>query len=169
MSLTTVAPMIYDKFQRRMPAGGVPMGFRVRSRGVTIEADSERELRSVLSILGVVPNGVAPVSAGVVRESTSSERLLPFFRGLSEGNQTRVLGALAEAAVGLRDVELRQHLDFRNNSQLAGVMAGLSKNARANGLNYEDIIEKQPSDGRAGSLYFYKLTDGMRDVVSMGD
>lgn len=145
------------------------MGFRVRSKGVTIEADSERELRSVLSILGIVPNGVAPASAGVVSEPTSSERLRPFFRGLGEGNQKRVIRALAEAAVGLTDIELRQHLDFRNNSQLAGVMAGLSKNANAKGLSHEDVIEKQHADGRDGSLYFYRLTDGMRDVVSMGD
>lgn len=142
------------------------MGFRVRAKGVLVEADSERELRSVLSILGVISNGVASAPATVVSQPTSKERLLRFFNRLGEGYQVTAIRALAEATVGLTDIELRQHLGFGNNSQLAGVMAGLSKNAKSNDLTYDDVIEKQHTDGRDGSLYFYRLTDSMRAIVS---
>jgi len=145
------------------------MGFRVKAKNVTVEVDSERELRSVLSILGVVSNGAVPTPATIASEQTSGERLLKFLNHLPEGYQVIVIRSLAKATVGLTDVELRQHLGLANNSQLAGIMAGLSKNAGANGLSYEDIVERQQrTDVRDGSKYFYKLTDGMRDVVSVG-
>jgi hypothetical protein len=77
-----------------------------------------------------------------------------------------VIKALAGATVALTDVELRGSLGLSSNSQLAGVMAGLSKNAKANRLAYEDIIEKQRSDGRDGSLYLYSLAPAMREIMS---
>ena len=141
------------------------MAFRIRARDVMIEVDSDRELRAVLSILGVLPQAVTSGSSNAVAQPTSKERLLRFYSRLGEGYQLQVMRALAQASVGLTDVELRSLLGFDSNMKLAGVMSGLSKNAAAAGLSYGDVVERQPTDGRDESLYLYKLTAAIREIV----
>lgn len=141
------------------------MPFRIKARDVMIEVDSDRELRAVLSILGVLSHAAPPDRPVTAAEPTSKERLLRFYNRLSEGYQLEVIRALARASVGLTDVELRSLLRFDSNTKLAGVMSGLSKNAAVAGLSYGDVVEKQPTDGRDGSLYLYRLSAAMREIV----
>jgi hypothetical protein len=144
------------------------MPFRIRARDVVIEADSDRELRAVLAILGVLPSAGTPGHPHTLASPTSKDKLLRFYSYLGEGYQSQVIRALAESTVGLTDIELRNTLGFENNMKLAGVMSGLSKNAKSAGLSYGEIIEKQPTDGRDGSLYLYRLTAGVREIMPSG-
>ncbi len=128
---------------------------------VVIEADNQYDLRAVFAALGI-SNGVSQTVQGEPpKEQSALDRLQKLWGRLGSENQRQALRALAEASDGLSDSELRSLLQFKSNNELAGVIGGIAKNAKAVGLKIDHVLIKQVlADG-----YAYRLTPEARDIA----
>ena len=156
------------------------MALRIRLGDVVIEADSASDLQTALSVVNKMKpqhkqETAAPPPApaatptmpmlfppkGPVRQHMNLLRRL-HGRGDRADGQLKVLRELAGAPNGLTDGELRKHLEYDDNSQLSGPMSGISKNCKAVGLPYEEVIRREKLDGGG---YHYSLTPEMQEAV----
>lgn len=138
------------------------MAIKARIGDIELELESEADLRMLLSAARNARVLVQPSSPS----ETLTDKLKRFYNLARRPNQRGILRALADAADGLMDIELRTHLSLKDNRELAGVMSGLSKNASAAGLRLEHVLVKRtlvtPS---STSRYRYQLTPEMREII----
>lgn len=138
------------------------MAIKARIGDIELELESEADLRMLLS---AAKNGRVLTQPSSLPD-TLTERLKKFNRLVHRANQRSILRALAEAANGLMDIELRTHLRIKDNRVLAGIMSGLSKNASTAGLRLEHVLVKRTLVTQSStSRYRYQLTPEMREVI----
>lgn len=140
--------------------GGLIMGVKAKIGDIQFEFDTEADLRMFLA---AAKNGV--VSGQVVEPETFVQKLRKFDQRIAARDKQRSLvkALLAGPEEGLTDAELRAHLGFRTNNELAGTMAGISKNAKGVGLSLEHVLTKRKlTDGS----YRYRLTPDTREILA---
>ena len=127
---------------------------------VVIEAETASDLRAVLAAIGYTNNGaVVQEPSG---EPSIMDRLRRLWDKLGTERQRMALSALVTNPDGMLDHELREALAFKTNNELAGVLGGLAKNAKAVGLKVDNVLIRQV----IGDAYAYRLTPEARDVAS---
>jgi len=137
------------------------MAIKARIGDVILEVETEADLRMLLA---AAKSGALAVQAPALPE-TVTERLTKLYHTrLGSDRQRGLIKALARAPDGLTDTEIRSALGFASNTVLAGVMASISKNAKAVGLRFEHVLVKDTLAGN-GALYRYRLSPEMREVV----
>jgi hypothetical protein len=137
------------------------MAIKARIGNIVFEIETESDLRMFLATAkaGAVSLGAAPSSESV------AARLRRFRDRLGSRNQRAVIDALIRSPDGLTDVEIRAALGLETNSALAGIMAAISKNASAVGLQLEHVLTKRVLPG-PDAWYRYRLSSEMREVVT---
>jgi hypothetical protein len=151
------------------------MAFKVRlPNNIEIEAGTADELRVILSVVGVTSGVSSGVPAGppVIRSSTVtpesvSERLVAFVDRLRSPDQNKVLQVLAQFDDWLTDDELRARVGIQKKPALGGVMAALTKNAKAVGLKFDKhvmgkVVKRTPD---RKPYHLYRLTPELRDLI----
>lgn len=137
--------------------------------GLILECDSAEELRAALSIVRRPPSIMQPPMAPPqppvpVPVEIDTGKLRRFIRGIS-GRQRIILNRLAGAPNGLTDEDLRAALEIETNSELAGTMAGLSKNAKKDDFNISQVLTKTQFLNGTGRHYHYRLTEVMKSAM----
>lgn len=139
------------------------MPFRIMAKGITVEVDTEAELKTVLNVL----SKIGPYE---VEDKTSQpkiqEKVIDFYKNIGKGLMLLALQALLKAPDGLTDKELRKLLDIESNNKLAGVLTGIMRNAKKSGIYFDDMINRQKLVGQDGVIKKYKLHGSLRRILS---
>jgi hypothetical protein len=135
------------------------MAIRARIGDLVFEVETESDLRLLLAV--AKDSSTAQPAAEV---EGVGERLRRFLARLRSDGQRQVVRTLASAPEGLTDRELREALKIDSNNQLAGLMAGLSRHARAVGLRMEQVLVHRKVRA-PGVKYHYRLTADMREIA----
>lgn len=151
------------------------MPYRVQLDDVTIIVDSEAELRVAIRAirdyrqLPLIPpvqaERVDRQVANGVRAPDPPNPYLRFWNRARAVSIRTMLTLLAENPAGLDDSELRSRLNLTGNSQLGGVVSGITKNAKAVDLDFHNVVTKRRSGYGRGRTYHYVLVPGMRDFM----
>lgn len=140
------------------------MAIKVRINGMEIEADSDDELRRVLTVVGSMAPANGTNKPG--DDDTITGRMVKLRARLRAPQQVALLDFLAESESGLSDTQLRERLRLPSNNALAGIMAGISKHANAVKLDLTRVLTKAVDRGASGErMYTYRLTTDMKEVV----
>ena len=138
------------------------MAFRITYHEATIEVESIAEFRSVIDVLGLSPAQPPLALAAPSDGGTLNARIRTLWRGLT-GNQ-RILIDLLRVNNWVTDDRLRAALRLKSNNALAGVVAGVVKNAKKHDIDSIHIFEKG-NYGANGSSYSYRATDQLKAAV----
>lgn len=140
------------------------MPIRAQIGNIKIETDTAREMAAMLAALGINLNGTAAAAAQTTTAPASRERLAALLAELPE-RQRAVIDMLRAGPA--TDSALRTLLSFQTNNELAGVMGGIGKNAKAHQLVSADIYRRitAPGDFGEGSHYVYELTPAMVGAI----
>ncbi len=145
------------------------MAIKIHSGNVIIEVDTPDELRQVLPILGERPE-VAETMVKIARQHPTNfghHDYDAFYRAMADNRQGQTLRLLGQSTDGKTDSQLREELKLKSNYELAGIMSGLSKNAKKAGFQIGEIVIKSMKKGENGEkTYCYKLTEEMAKVVN---
>jgi hypothetical protein len=146
------------------------MPYRVKTNDFVIEMDSTEELKSILDLLGLIPDKSKSRTAPPLDNLaflSMGDKLKKFYAGMvaAPGLMRKTIEGLVPHPEGLTDAALREILRLQTNSALAGIMAGISKRAEKAGLSREDIVLKEDVHGKEGVLYCYRLTGTMREFM----
>jgi hypothetical protein len=95
----------------------------------------------------------------------TDQRAAAFFK-LIDGKQLKLIDALLESDDTRTDAQLLQHLGLNNGMALAGVFAGLFKNAKKVGADPRELYFKRPITIGDKKGHEYGLHDGFRAVAS---
>jgi hypothetical protein len=95
----------------------------------------------------------------------TEKRVTEFFR-LIEGKQRKLIDTLLEHTEGKTDDQLCQILDVGDGRALAGVMAGIWKNAKKVGADPNDLYKKRKVSIGNKRAKEYFLTEGFRRAAS---
>jgi hypothetical protein len=83
-----------------------------------------------------------------------------------KGDQQALIELLLESPHGKTDSNIRQALKLDNNLQLAGVTAGLAKNARKVGiLSSEELFTKEVMHQGNERILEYKISEAFRTIA----
>ncbi len=134
---------------------------RIRSGNLVIECEGEDDLRTAMRVLGTNAQGQASVIAGTasaVAEDGRGAKLREFIARVRDGHSGRVLFQLAKIGGAVKDSQLLEALRLESNANLAGSIAGLSKQAKSVGLEFRDIVTRRKSRMAGGIMrYTYRL------------
>jgi hypothetical protein len=133
------------------------MPIRIKKGELTIEADSESDLRSVLTLFGELP--------GHEPSNESNGDRISRFLGFIKPPAKKLLKRLLEVPAGQNDVQLREFLRVQDNRALGGIMTSVAKNAKKTKMDYKNLINKEHVNGTDGSLYLYTLSHAFRDLL----
>ena len=136
------------------------MAIRARIGELVFEVETESDLRLLLA----VAKDTNTVGQPATQTEGVGDRLKRFYARLRSDGQQRVVHALANAPEGMTDRELRSVLNIDNNNQLAGLVAGLSRHAKAVGLTREQVYTRRKVRG-PGVKYHFRLTADMREIM----
>ncbi len=138
------------------------MAYRVKAKDFILEGDTLEEYKTILGILGIIPEKPGHKISVVPERLSIEAKLEKLFIDAAGASAPGLatLRALETNPTGLTDVELREVLKVER-SALGGILGGLSKRARANELTFEDIILK----GEKGGKIRYRLTEAMKKVM----
>jgi len=140
------------------------MAIRIRVGNLILEVDSEADLRTALAALNATSNKTVNSSSSGGR--SSGDPIADLFKRLP-ANQKKLLKTVAANQDGVTDVELRKALSMATNNALAGVTAGLTKNAKKAGLELSEIvIKEQRKNGSGERVYLYRVTPAARERLS---
>jgi hypothetical protein len=87
------------------------------------------------------------------------------FMSLIGGKQRDFMNALLENPHGRTDTALRGILKLNSNNALAGVTAGLSKNAKKVGIDSEEVFIKEKLRVNDEKVLEYKLAESFRGIA----
>ena len=88
------------------------------------------------------------------------------FKSLIKGDQIKFIDLLLDKPHGMTDRAVRQSLGMNSNLQLAGVTAGLAKNAKKVGvMSTQDLFIKDVMHQGDERVLMYKLADEFRVVA----
>jgi hypothetical protein len=147
------------------------MPYRVIVNGVPIEVDTSEE---AIELARQVSGGEPPPTMrqredrpGGNGGSTrwTDARVGDFFRKI-KGQQTKVIEALLNSPDGRTDAQLLQLLNFKSGKELAGVMTGLVKNARAIGADPKDLYTRRAVTLGDERQHEYIISGAFRKAVN---
>ena len=142
------------------------MAFVVKYRGLDVTVDSLDQLDQLADRIS--PNGAGrksnevPQAHGANTEDRT-QKLRKMIAGIV-GNQRQFLVLLSTYAKQT-DTELREKLNLDSNKALAGVMAGISKAIKRNGLQLR-IVDKTSFRSSSGDReYTYSLNPAVKEDI----
>lgn len=152
------------------------MAIRIRHGSLTIEVDSDDDLRTVLRVAGegqlplpgvgvAVPNNGAEPEPPVGAEPTEAlcRRL---WATITNPRTQAYVNILAAYPNGATDTELRQQLSLDSNSKLAARTTQVVRACRRLGIDDARLLIRR-REGQIGEwTYYYELAPVMRDVVN---
>lgn len=145
--------------------------------GMVAEVENENDLELLRKLTQSAPTGqVNGHGAAVVERAEhrpepkpgrpSAEQVRDWRGKLGSESQTDLLQLLTKAPHGLTDEQLRGELKLQTNSQLAGVLGVMARNASAAGLAFETLVSREDNASGVGSWrYRYSLTDDVRAAL----
>lgn len=140
------------------------MAIRVRLGSIVVEVDTPGELFAILPGLAAQENKADPIKSLPQRRERSTLKKL--YQKIEGTNQGKLLRFLQQHSDGMTDVDIRKEFTLNDNSELAGMMSGLSKNAVKAGFTFADAIIKEERKGEDKKrAYHYKLSEEMAKVV----
>lgn len=147
------------------------MAIKIYDKDLIVAVDSEEEFKTVLRVLkGIDTQLPLPAHTPRRREShqDSGNPFEKYWNRLNRKEHRVVLTGLYQTVEGLADVQLRSILGLSGttNRELAGVMTGLSKHAKASGLEFNSQIINKEIKGNANQrTYHYTLANTMRQFM----
>lgn len=126
----------------------------IATNGVAVEVEGESELGVALRALGAL----APA------QTTRNRNGSPPRAAVSD-RPMGLLHALSKAGDGLTDGELRRAIRVKSNNALAGLMAALSRQAKAKGLTLAEVVTKEELAPGGPDHYRYRLTDRAQELL----
>jgi hypothetical protein len=111
-------------------------------------------------------NPRSSVEQGGTPGSRWSEQRIAEFFNLIKGNQRKLIDALLETPDGRTDVQLLTLLSLSDGRSLAGVLAGLWKNAKKVGADPRDLYTRSPVTIGDRTGFEYSLVDAFRKAAS---
>lgn len=141
------------------------MAIRIQVHNVVIQVDTGEDLKLVLETLRA-SNGNAPVKPLMpTRHVEAGLRDFGKFYKQLPTNQQNLLRALRQSVNGKTDSQLRTELHLASNMHLAGLMAGVAKNAKKAGFSFEEILTKERRGKPGDRVYYYRLTAAMLEAI----
>jgi hypothetical protein len=135
------------------------MGIRLYLRGNHIECDSAEEAIALLQRIGGI--GTATFVRYLAWTDTTAKN---FLRALT-GSQVKLIEELVAHPKGRTDQQLCKALGVRSGRQLAGVFAGLWKNARKVGADPNDVYHRDVTRIGNRRRYEYTLAPALIEAV----
>ena len=147
------------------------MPYTVVIEGVPIQCETAIEAAELARVAG--GNTATPAANSTNSNSVqatpgsrwSSHRAKQFLR-LIKGNQRRLIDALLDTPDGQTDDQLCKLLGLRDGRALAGVFAGMYKNAKKIGADPSDLYSKERITVGDKNGWDYCVTDSFRAVAS---
>ncbi len=117
---------------------------------------------------GVRATGAKPQPEPRVESSAAQpSRAEDWKQRLKSDNQRKLVDLLLSRPEGLSDSELREELGFDTNAQIAGVLCGVIRHAKAAGFKKGGPIKKDGIRNGDGSRHYrYSLPREVRAVLS---
>jgi len=144
------------------------MAYRVWVRGVPIDCDAPEEAIELAKLTegeDVSFPGQPPKRSENTEGSRWTEKRVKEFFNLIEGRQKKLIDALLEHKDGQTDDQLCALLPVSGGQALAGVFAGLWKNAKKAGADPNDLYEKKAVTIGGKRAFEYFLTESFRRVA----
>ena len=142
------------------------MAFRVLVGNVPVECDSMDEaLELAKRASGTSSPPRTPSGNGNIESSRWTKQRVTDFFNLIEGNQQKLIDALLEHSEGRTDEQLLQLLSLKDGRQLAGVVAGMAKNAKKVGADRNDLWIRKPATIAGKRVFEYFLTESFRHAA----
>lgn len=145
------------------------MPYKIVFKEVEIHCDSPDEARDIaLALVGSQSDRITSprpprrsqsvLMTGVVGDEGvwTTERFRSFIR-LLYGNTEKLVKALVEQPEGRTDEFLRTLLGLNDNRALAGVTAGVTKNAKIFGMTGTDVFTSEWNAGDEKGNYLYRI------------
>jgi len=140
------------------------LAIRVMIGGKEVVVDSRRDLEEVLPLVDGGPRESGSREANQVDDKlTRAGRLI---MAVTSAAQQQVIVALAKKGKQT-DAELRTELGLKDNKALAGVLAGLTKQAKKAGLSPRDVLRTEATRGSEGRIYTYQLGKALKDALDL--
>ena len=141
--------------------------------GVPVQCETPEDALALVRLHGATPAPQPGAGTGGGRPNGqppqgtrwTDQRVADFFK-LIEGKQRKLVDALLETEDARTDRQLLQTLGLASGNALAGVFAGLYKNAKKVGADPRELYLKKPItiDDKRG--YEYTLSAGFRHAAS---
>lgn len=144
------------------------MAYRVWIRNIPIDCDSPEEaveLARVAEGENVSLPGHAPKHSDNAEGSRWTEKRVKEFFRLIEGKQRKLIDTLLEHKDGQTDDQLITLLSLGGGQALAGVFAGLWKNAKKAGADPDELYEKKAATIGGKRAFEYFLSESFRRVA----
>jgi hypothetical protein len=138
------------------------MAFRVLVGNIPVECDSLEEALELAKRADGAPASRKPGAEANTDGSRWTKRRVADFFDLIEGNQQKLIDALLEHSEGRTDEQLLQLLSLKDGRQLAGVTAGMAKNAKKVGADPEELYIRKRVIIGGRKVHEYMLTDSFR-------
>lgn len=144
------------------------MPYKVTPTGEII-CDTAEEAIALAKAMGEAEGHTLRKSESVKEGETGSrwtESRFKEFMSLVKGDQKLFLNLLLDKPHGMTDKAIRQSLRMDSNLQLAGVTAGLAKNAMKVGiLSSAEVFTKEVMHQGEERILEYKLADSFRAIT----
>lgn len=141
------------------------MGYRVTKDGEII-CDTPEEAIALAHAIGGTEGRQERKPGPVDATSRWTEpRYKDFMASIRGRHQMSFLDLLLDAPHGQTDEKIRQALHLKSNNALAGVTAGISKNARKVGIDVSQVYTKERLMVGNERISEYKLTDAFRSIA----
>ena len=140
------------------------MPFRIHCRGLIVEVDTDLELRKAVDQLGLdAGNGWQPTVAQLAQPGVEDsgqqvgdqhwQQLVECFSTPQRARQRRALQIIQEHGDrGVSRADLVKTLKVGSPNALAGVISGVTKNAKRLGIKPDSVVSVQGDVYRAGKL-----------------
>ena len=152
------------------------MAIRIRHGSLTIEVDSEDDIRTVLRAAGggqlPLPEVAAPNNGAAAEPPDGAEPTEALCRRLwatiTNPRTQAYMHMLAAFPHGVTDTVLRERLSLNSNSELAARTTQVVRACRRLGIDDARLLIRRREGPVGDRTYFYELAPVMQDVMTAG-
>jgi len=141
------------------------MGYRVSKDGEIICDTAEEAIALARAMAGPSGRSRSLSRKGGEQAGRWDATRYRDFMSLIKGKQKDFLETLLENPHGKTDSALRHTLRLKSNNALAGVTAGLSKNAKKIGMDSNEVFTKEKLMVNDERVLEYKVADNFRGIT----
>ncbi len=146
------------------------MPYRVNKNGEILCDTPEEAILLAKKMGGASTETVGPESTATTHSDSEASRWTESryreFIGLLRGHQKPFIDLLTHNLHGKTDRAIRQSLGLESNMALAGVTAGLAKNAMKVGMSASEVFIKKKMNVGTERVLEYTLADTFRSIAS---
>lgn len=137
--------------------------------GLTAEIETDQDLVLLRKLIAApLIKGSAPhAPSTTVHLPVNEPKIVSWYRRLGSPAQHRLVEVLVRQPDGVTDSEIREHLKFEKNAQVAGVFCALIRHAKSVGLNMDTVLEKKAvRNGNGSRQYRYVVRAPYREELT---